>query len=259
MSSPHAFRPALANFPNSCYTKTNPNSCAQTQSISHPNSWHQTSLIRELTITLMPAKSTAKKIKQNRQFNLFWEYRNRPPDNTAESCPYCARREVVKRGRRQKKFESVQLYRCKTCSKNFTAQIVKGKHYPLKVILDGVSLYNLGYSRSQVCQLLKEKYGPPVKPTTLTKWISELAPLCRYRADFAIKPKSSTAQTRSLNQLPWTTSRFTITATTRAISNPLNKQYDLLALWKVSVNGWCVLSILRNCYILFILPFYWVF
>jgi hypothetical protein len=40
----------------------------------------------------------------------------------------------------------VQLYLCKACGKTFTQQIVKRKHYPLKIILDGVSLYNLGYT-----------------------------------------------------------------------------------------------------------------
>jgi transposase-like protein len=87
---------------------------------------------------------------------------------------------VVKHGRRQKKFETVQLYRCKTCYKTFTPQIVKGKHYPLRVIFDGVSLYNLGYSRNETCRLIKEKYGPLIKPSTLSNWIQELAPLCRY-------------------------------------------------------------------------------
>jgi ATP-dependent exoDNAse (exonuclease V) beta subunit len=87
---------------------------------------------------------------------------------------------VVKRGRRVKKHETVQLYLCKTCEKTFTPQIVKHKHYPLGMILDAVSLYNLGYTRNETCQLIKEKYGPSVKPSTLTKWIEELAPLCRY-------------------------------------------------------------------------------
>lgn len=128
----------------------------------------------------MTTKSTLKKINKNRQFNLFWQYRNQTPDITADRCPYCESREVVKRGRRQKKFETVQLYLCKTCNKTFSSQIVKGKHYPLRMILDGVSLYNLGYSRSEVCQLIKEKYGPEIKPSTLTNWIKELAPLCRY-------------------------------------------------------------------------------
>jgi transposase-like protein len=128
----------------------------------------------------MPTKSTLKKIKPNRHFNLFWQYRNQPADTRADCCPYCESREVVKRGRRRKKFETVQLYRCKACAKTFSAQIVKHKHYPLCMILDAVSLYNLGYTRSEACQLIKEKYGPEIKPSTLANWIRELAPLCRY-------------------------------------------------------------------------------
>ena len=92
----------------------------------------------------MPTKSTFKKIYKNRHFNLFWQYCNQPADTRADRCPYCESREVVKRGRRQKKFETVQRYLCKTCAKTFTAQIVKGKHYPRRMILDGASLYNLG-------------------------------------------------------------------------------------------------------------------
>jgi hypothetical protein len=35
-------------------------------------------------------------------------------------------------------------------------------------------------TRNETCQLAREKYGPRVKPATLSKWIEELAPLCRY-------------------------------------------------------------------------------
>jgi transposase-like protein len=128
----------------------------------------------------MPSKSKPKKLKPSRHFNLFWQYPSQTPDTRADSCPYCHSREVLKRGRRQKKHEAVQLYFCKACEKTFTPQIVKHKHYPLGMILDAVSLYNLGYTRNETCQLVREKYGPRVKPATLTKWIEELAPLCRY-------------------------------------------------------------------------------
>jgi transposase-like protein len=67
----------------------------------------------------MPKKSTVKKLKPSRHFNLFWQYRNQIPATMADRCPFCQSREVVKRGRRQKKFETVQLYRCKACNKTF--------------------------------------------------------------------------------------------------------------------------------------------
>ena len=162
----------------------------------------------------MSVKSFSKKIKPNRHFNLFWQYRNQPADTRADYCPYCESREVVKRGRRQKKFETLQLYRCKTCTKTFTAQIVKYKHYPLRMILDGVSLYNLGYTRSEACQLIKEKYGPEIKPSTLANWIRELAPLCRY-ARLRDKATKLYSPHKVIKSLTLTTSRSTTTSITR--------------------------------------------
>lgn len=126
--------------------------------------------------------SSPKKLKPGRRFNLFWHYGAKASAYPADHCPYCQTREVVKRGQRKKKYETVQLYLCKACSKTFTRQIVKGKHYPLIIILDGVSFYNLVYTQSQACRLLKEKYGPLIKPSTLSNWIEELELLCRTLA-----------------------------------------------------------------------------
>ncbi|RLB74918.1 MAG: hypothetical protein DRH24_20480 [Deltaproteobacteria bacterium] len=50
----------------------------------------------------------------------------------------------------------------------------------MKVILEAVSLYNLGYSQAKASQLLKEKYGLAIKPSTISNWKEELKPLCRY-------------------------------------------------------------------------------
>ena len=98
----------------------------------------------------------------------------------AESCPYCQSKQIVKRGKRQKKYEIVQLYLCKKCHKSFTAQAVKGKHYPLKLILDALSLYNLGYTLEDTTRLIKEKYGIVLKAATLSNWLEEFKPLCKY-------------------------------------------------------------------------------
>lgn len=128
----------------------------------------------------MPNKSKPKNLKPSHHFSLFWQYQNQPPDTQAACCPYCQSREVVKRGQRKNKYQSVQLYQCKHCQKAFTKQLIKNKHYPLKVILEAVSLYNLGYSQAKASQLLKEKYGLAIKPSTISNWKEELKPLCRY-------------------------------------------------------------------------------
>ena len=95
------------------------------------------------------------------------------------SCPYCSAK-VVKKGIREKKFERVQLYFCKNCQKVFTPQLVKGKTTPLRVILEGLSFYNQGYSLEESTKLLKNQFGLTVQPTTLSNWIQEYQDICKY-------------------------------------------------------------------------------
>ncbi len=73
------------------------------------------------------------------------------------ACPYCLSAKFQKRGFRQKKHERVQLYLCLSCRKTFTPQITKGKHYPLAVILDAISIYNLGYSLEETCRIMNQR------------------------------------------------------------------------------------------------------
>ncbi|MDI6606766.1 MAG: PD-(D/E)XK nuclease family protein [Candidatus Omnitrophota bacterium] len=98
----------------------------------------------------------------------------------AKECPYCQSRDIVKRGWRKKKYEKAQLYFCNKCAKTFTAQRIKGKSFPLRVILEGLSAYNLGYSLEDSCQRLKEEFGLNITGSTLNEWVKEFAPLCRY-------------------------------------------------------------------------------
>lgn len=66
-------------------------------------------------------------------------------EKEAEHCPYCKSKKFFRRGKRKKKLEVVQLYQCKECNRTFTSQFVKGKHYPMNLIIDGLSYYNLGW------------------------------------------------------------------------------------------------------------------
>ncbi len=97
-----------------------------------------------------------------------------------ELCPYCSSKKVIKRGKRYKKRETIQLYLCKDCQKTFTPAAAKGKHYPLKVVFEAMSSYNRGYPLSKVAELTKEKYGLGVKPATIDNWIREYRNLCSY-------------------------------------------------------------------------------
>lgn len=113
--------------------------------------------------------------------------------STGTVCPYCNSADFVKRGIRQKKHEAVQLYLCRAenCGRTFTAERVKGKRFPLQVILEGISYYNLGLTLEQTCHILGEKFKevePPI-PATLASWVEEYKPICRFERmrPYAIK------------------------------------------------------------------------
>ena len=98
----------------------------------------------------------------------------------AERCPYCSSTDFVKRGVRKKKFETVQLYLCRACSRVFTAQFVKGKKFPVNVIMAGLTIYNLGHTLEATCRALNQKFGVNPGASTLSGWVEEYVELCRY-------------------------------------------------------------------------------
>ena len=98
----------------------------------------------------------------------------------AARCPYCSGINFIKSGKRIKKYETQQRYFCNDCKRFFVPQLVKGKSFPLKVILDGLSFYNTGYTLVESCKFLKENYGMEAKDSTLAEWVKEFEPLCRY-------------------------------------------------------------------------------
>jgi ATP-dependent exoDNAse (exonuclease V) beta subunit len=131
-----------------------------------------------------------------KNFNLHWSHPHQIPKSNTERCRYCNSKNIIKRGWRKKKLERIQLYKCKACERTFTAQILKHKQFPLKIILDAISLFNLGHSEGETCKLIKEKYGVTIKQSSLSRWVKEHAPLCRY---VRLRPK--TADFYSPNQI----------------------------------------------------------
>lgn len=100
----------------------------------------------------------------------------------AESCPYCESVDFVKRGLRKNKFGEAQMYICRNpvCGRTFTARDIKGKKFPLRIVIDAMSYYNLGFTLEYSCALVKKKFGSAPDPQTLSGWIEEYKPLCRY-------------------------------------------------------------------------------
>ena len=108
-------------------------------------------------------------------------------------CPYC-QGSIIKKGLRKKKYESVQVYYCKNCNKKFTPTITKHKTYPLKVIMDSLSLYNRLNPTEKIPEIIKEKYGIQITSRIISDWLKEYSrytPFLRMR-EFAAKKYDKT-------------------------------------------------------------------
>jgi transposase-like protein len=121
-----------------------------------------------------------------------------------ERCPHCGSKCLIRKGTRRKKLEIVQLWQCKLCRRVFTPAPaeLRYKTYPLRIILDGVTYYNLGYSLSEAAAKVKSRHGYKIAPSTLASWMDEHHDLTSYarlrdqaRAKF---PPNQTIRSRKL-------------------------------------------------------------
>jgi transposase-like protein len=104
------------------------------------------------------------------------------------ACPHCGSHALSRRGTRTKKLEIVQLWRCASCKRVFTPgpAALHNKTYPLRMILDALTTYHLGYSLAETAARLKKKTNRTVSPSTITAWLHEYSRHCSYgrlRAD----------------------------------------------------------------------------
>jgi predicted RNA-binding Zn-ribbon protein involved in translation (DUF1610 family) len=97
-------------------------------------------------------------------------------------CPNCGSTLLSRKGSRRKKFETVQRWQCASCGRGFTPAPpeLRAKTYPLRVILDAITLYNLGYTLAEVSAKLKTRSGYRVPPSTLAAWIAEHRDVTAY-------------------------------------------------------------------------------
>ncbi len=88
-------------------------------------------------------------------------------------CPHCGSHTISRKGVRKKKLEIVQLWRCASCKRMFTPgpAALRNKTYPIRMVLQALTLYNLGYSLGETAKRLKSKGGRAVSPTTIATWI----------------------------------------------------------------------------------------
>lgn len=100
------------------------------------------------------------------------------------TCPFCQGADITKKGTRKKKYETIQLYLCRRCNRKFTPLIHKHRTYPLKVIIDSLTLYNRFYSLEETAKLIFGTYGVNVGIQTISTWLKEFRgylPIARLR------------------------------------------------------------------------------
>lgn len=105
-----------------------------------------------------------------------------------ERCIYCNGNSIRREGKRRKKLESVQLWYCRNCDRTFTAQVAKGKTYPLKVVLEALQVYYRGETRAQTSRQIQERFGIRIPARTLSTWLAQYRDLTTYarlRTDIA--------------------------------------------------------------------------
>ncbi len=161
------------------------------------------------------------------------------------TCPYCNSQNFVKRGTRKKKHEVVQLYVCRAegCGRTFTAERVKGKRYPLAVIIEGMSYYNLGCTLEQTCSLLEKKFPDiePPTPATLSSWTEQYKPLCRYERmrPYAVKllPPSETIEVVTMAHRQLYKFRYHRTKMFLSLEEYKNRRFDRLKQYLDAVSS----------------------
>lgn len=108
----------------------------------------------------------------------------RDSQKAVQACPYCRSGDIIKKGQRVKKYGETQLYYCKNCGKKITPGIDKHMTFPLRLIIDSITLYNRLHSLEDSAKIVSERYGIKVSRQNLTNWLDtyrEYAPFLRMR------------------------------------------------------------------------------
>lgn len=99
-----------------------------------------------------------------------------------ERCPNCDSSSITRKGTRRKKIEIVQLWRCTSCKRVFTPApaALRNKTYPLRIVLDAITQYDLGHSLTNVADHMRARHGHAVARSTIATWLAEHKSLTTY-------------------------------------------------------------------------------
>jgi transposase-like protein len=94
-------------------------------------------------------------------------------------CPSCLSKNIKKHGIQKNKLQNYQRYYCNNCKKTFSLQ-EKNKTYPINIILTALSLYNVGYSQSQIINKISRKFKIKPSQKTISNWLNNYRNVCTF-------------------------------------------------------------------------------
>jgi len=95
-------------------------------------------------------------------------------------CPYCNSNNTIKKGRRKRKFKEIQQFQCKSCNKFFSPEHQSSKTYPMKIIANAISSYNLGYNLKEVSTIIESRNKIKLPLSTISSWLSKYKEICTF-------------------------------------------------------------------------------
>jgi transposase-like protein len=92
------------------------------------------------------------------------------PNPAIPRCPRCRAKRVIEKGVRITRHETRQRWGCPRCGHTFINQITKYFPDPVRLIMEGICRYNLGYSARDTVRSLKRRFGTGVPEKTFRRW-----------------------------------------------------------------------------------------
>ncbi len=95
-------------------------------------------------------------------------------------CVGCGSKYVVRKGKRRNRLRTLQLFQCRECEHKFTGDPSRNRTYPLKLILDAISAYNLGHSLTEAQRILRQRARLDIPEGTIRSWLGTHKPFTTY-------------------------------------------------------------------------------
>ena len=95
-------------------------------------------------------------------------------------CPKCQSNYTIRKGKRRNRLQTFPLFQCAECEHRFTAGPGRNRTYPLKLILDVISTFNLGHSVTDTQRILRRRSHLDIPEGTIRAWLKAHKPLTTY-------------------------------------------------------------------------------